>query len=265
MDNNRTLSIVIPAYNEETRIGATLEEFGKFFEEKKRKKELKDFEILVVLNACKDNTLEIVKKYKKKFAEIRYLDLEKGGKGFAITEGFKDALSRKNDLIGFVDADMATSPTEFYSLIKNIGDYEGIITSRAIRGAKANFTLIRKITHRGFNFLVRSILLLPYQDTQCGAKLFKREVIKNIVNEVRITEWAFDINLLYLCKKKRFKIKEIPTVWEDKRGSKLRVIKTTIQMFLAVVRLRLIYSIFEPILKPIKFILIWANKIIYQK
>jgi dolichyl-phosphate beta-glucosyltransferase len=106
----KSISIVIPAYNEEKRIRNTLEEYYLFFKEKKNNGEIKNFEMLVVLNACKDNTIEIVKEYQKKYQEIRFLDFEQGGKGFAITEGFKDALNRENDLIGFVDADMATSP-----------------------------------------------------------------------------------------------------------------------------------------------------------
>ena len=247
--NNIILSIIIPAYNEEKRIGFTLEEFGKFFEEKKKEKELKDFEIVVVLNACKDNTLNIVKEYKKKVKEIRFIEFEQGGKGFAITEGFKNALSRKNNLIGFVDADMATSPKDFYDLAKNINRYDGIIASRAVKGSKAEFTPIRKITHRGFNFVVRSLLFLPYHDTQCGAKIFRRHVLEKIVNEIGTTKWAYDIDLLYKIKKNGFKIKEHPTIWKDKEGSKLKVIKTTIQMFLAVVRLRMIYSPFRGVIK----------------
>ena len=91
------LSIVVPAYNEEKRIGRTLEEYCKYFRGKKN--ELKSFEILVVLNNCRDNTLEIVKEKKLKFKEIRYLNFQQGGKGFAITEGFKDSLKRNNELI----------------------------------------------------------------------------------------------------------------------------------------------------------------------
>ncbi len=247
--NDIILSIIIPAYNEEKRIGFTLEEFGKFFEGRKKEKELKDFEIVVVLNACKDNTINIVKEYKKKFKKIRFIEFERGGKGFAITEGFKDALSRKNNLIGFVDADMATSPKDFYDLVKNINGYDGIIASRAVKGSKAEFTLKRKITHRGFNFVVRSLLFLPYHDTQCGAKIFHRDVLKGIVNEIGTTKWAYDIDLLYKIKKKGFKIKEHPTVWKDKEGSKINVIKTTIQMFLAVLRLRILNSPFRGIIK----------------
>jgi len=100
------LSIIIPARNEEKRIGPTLESYGKFFLEKKKEDNL-NYEILVVLNNCKDNTLKVVKSHMKKFPGIRYLDLEPGGKGFATIMGFNEALHGKNKLIGFVDADLS--------------------------------------------------------------------------------------------------------------------------------------------------------------
>ena len=102
------VSIIIPAHNEEKRIGRTLKEYISYFKRKKL-----NFQIIVVLNACSDNTLKIVKKYK----ELEILNFKQGGKGFAIIEGFKKALKKKSNLIGFVDADMATPPVAFYDLI----------------------------------------------------------------------------------------------------------------------------------------------------
>ena len=242
------LNIIIPAYNEGKRIGKTLKEYCKYFG-KLKEDGILDFEILVVLNACKDNTLDVVKEFQKKFKEIRFFDFEQQGKGFAIIKGFKEALKKDFELIGFVDADMATPPEAFYDLVKNIGNADGVIASRSIKGAKTNFTFKRKLTHGGFNFVVRSILFLQYHDTQCGAKLLKKKVIENVIEELSITQWAFDVNLLYKIKKKNFKIKEIPTVWQDKKGSNVHVIKTTIQMFAGVIRLRIIHSPFKSLIK----------------
>ena len=107
---------------------------------------------------------------------------------------------------------------------------------------------------------------MNYRDTQCGAKIFSRKVIEEITPLLSLTEWAFDINLLYLCKRKKFKIKEIPTIWEDREGSKIsNVSKTSLQMFFGVVRLRLIYSSFEKLLNPIKFLLKIGDKLINKK
>ena len=240
------LSVIIPAYNEEKRIKNTLENYCKSF----RNKNL-EFEILVVLNACKDETFKIVKNSQKEFKEIKFMNLDRGGKGFAIIEGFKDSLKRENNLIGFVDADMATSPEAFYDLVKNIKDYDGIIASRWKKDSiiKTEQSLLRKITSRGFNFLIKSLLFLPYSDTQCGAKLFKRNVLKKVLEDIKVTKWAFDVDLLYLLKRNGFRIKEIPTIWEDKAGSKLNLIKVPFQMFSAIVRLRLVYSPFKFIIR----------------
>jgi len=258
----KRLSIIIPAHNEAERIGKTLEAYGNFFRKIKNDKII-DFEIIVVINNTTDKTNEIVKKYKNLFKEITYLDFKEGGKGFAIIEGFKDALKRDNDLIGFVDADMATSPESFYDLVKEIKDCEGVIASRAIKGADAKFTFKRKITHKGFNFIARSFFFFPYKDTQCGAKLFRRKTVREIHKNLKLTKWAFDINLLYLCKKKKLKIKEIPTVWEDKEGSKIAsMLKISLQMFLGVLRLRIIMSPIEPLARQVRFIARWGDKLI---
>jgi glycosyltransferase involved in cell wall biosynthesis len=253
------LSIIIPAYNEEKRIEKTLKEYWKFFKNKKI-----DFEIIVVLNACKDNTLKIVKNINKKYKEIKYLNFKQGGKGFAIIEGFKYALKRNNDLIGFVDADMATSPKSFYDLVKNINNYEGIIASRWLKGSLIKKrTLLRTLTSAGFNFLVRSLFLFNYRDTQCGAKLFKRKTIEIVIPKLKLTEWAFDVNLLYLCKINKLKIKEITTIWEDKENSKINNLpKTSFQMFSGVIRLKLIESKIEPLAKQLRFIAKLGNNII---
>ena len=231
------ISIVIPAHNEEQRIGKTLDEYANFF----RKKYKNKFEIIVVLNGCIDNTLGVIKKVKKRYNQINYLDFKQSGKGFAIIEGFKVS---KGDLIGFTDADASTNARAFNDLIKNINGYECIIASRWIKGAvvKSKQPFSRILAGRAFNFLVRSLFGLKVHDTQCGAKLFRKEIIKKILPKIGITEWAFDVDFLYHLKKEGFKIKEIPTVWHDKPHSKLNLAKTTIEMFSAIIRLRLDYS-----------------------
>src|SRR3989344_7219027 len=157
------VSIVIPAYNEEKRIGNTLKQYSDYFENL-RKKNLLKYEILVVINNTSDNTEKIVKNSQKLNKNIKYLNLIKGGKGYAVIEGFKDALKRPNTLIGFIDADMSTKPDAFHSLIKNIGNSDGIIASRYIMGSVVSpkNTLPRIISSRIYNILIRTIFLIPY-------------------------------------------------------------------------------------------------------
>ncbi len=242
------LSIIIPAHNEESRIGKTLRAYHQFFVEKKQATEL-DFEFVIVLNGCTDNTIDVVKKAEKKLGNIIIIDLPQAGKGIAIKAGFADALNRKNDLIGFVDADMATSPQAFYDLVHNIAECDGIIASRYMPGARL-FPPRPKYKRWGskivYEPLVRLLLGLNYYDLQCGAKLFKRHVIEKITSQLVIRHWATDVELLYLCRRYGFSIKEFPTVWYDQADSKM-TIRGGIRQLGAIVKLRLHYS-------PLKFL-----------
>ena len=255
----------MPAYNEEKRIGSTLEAYATLFDNLVKQKKL-DYQILVVINGTTDKTREVVSKISKKYNKIKWIESVRRGKGFAIMEGFKKSLEENFELIGFVDADMATPPEAYYALVKNINNYDGIIGSRWVNGAKVSKrTFLRAILSKGFNTIVRILFLIKQRDTQCGAKIFKNKVIKKIINELYSTEWAFDVNLLYLCKRYNFKIKEFPTIWTDKEDSKIEIMKTPVQMFSGVLRLRLMYSIFEPLLRPIKFILRIGDRLFNRK
>jgi glycosyltransferase involved in cell wall biosynthesis len=241
------ISIIIPAYNEEKRIPDTLESYTKFFKNLKKQK-LLDFEILVVINNTHDRTPEIVDNFSKKYKEIRYLDFKEGGKGFAIIEGFKDALKRDFNLIGFVDADMSTPAEAFYDLIKNINGYDGVIPNRWDKASniKTKQTILRRILSRGFNIIVRSLFLFPHRDTQCGAKLFRRDIIEKVVPKLGSSlKWGFDVDLLFYCRREHAKIKSIPTTWEDKKESNVNIRRTPITMFLSAIRLRLMHSPFR--------------------
>lgn len=246
------ISIIIPAHNEEKRISKTLLEYYKYFKQNKI-----NFEIIIVLNACKDKTPEIVKNFSKKKKEILILEFIRGGKGFAISEGFKNSLKRKeNSLIGFVDADMSTSPKDFYDLILNLKNYDSIIASRYIKGAKVfpKQKISRILLSRGGNFIINSLFFFGIKDTQCGAKVFKRNVVEKIYKELKLTQWAFDVNLLFIVKKKGFSIKEFPTVWRDSPGSTLNVKDASIKSLLGIIKLRIIYSPWAKLLKPLKVI-----------
>lgn len=235
--NNMKLSIVIPAYNEENRIERTLRTYHKFFSEKHM-----PFELVVVLNGCKDNTIGVVERVRKDLAtdKIVIIDLQQAGKGLAIKAGFADALTRDNDLIGFVDADMATKPEAYYDLIINIGDNDGIIASRYMPGAQISPP--RPAYKRYGSKLVYEPLLwllfgLSYYDFQCGAKLFKRATLQTVNPQLTVTQWAFDAELLYLCKKNGYTVIEIPTVWEDQAESKL-TLKGGIRMLGSLFKVR---------------------------
>ena len=219
--NTMKLSITIPAYNEEERIAKTLHTYHQFFSDKNI-----PFELVVVLNGCRDNTLGVVEKVRDELQtnNIIIIDLIQAGKGLAIQAGFADALTRDNDLIGFVDADMATLPEAFYDLVEKINGNDGIIASRYMPGAQISPP--RPVYKRYGSRIIYEPLVwllfgLSYYDFQCGAKLFKRHVIETIISQLTVKQWAFDVELLYLAKKAGFKVIEVPTVWSDQAGSKL--------------------------------------------
>ena len=234
----KRVALVIPAYNEGERIKPTLESYLDFFNN------LKDLEfvIIVVLNGCKDNTKEVVESVSDK--RIVILDFERAGKGFAITEGFKEAIKLGWEFIGFLDADGSTPPAAFYGLIRHIGNYEGIIADRWDFRSKITpkQNLFRRFISRGYNLIVRSLFLFNHRDTQCGAKLFKKELLERVVSKLGQSEWGFDVDLLFYARREKAKIKSIPTEWHDEKGSHINLKKTPITMFLAAVRLRLIHS-----------------------
>src|SRR3989338_4158743 len=121
-----SICIVIPAYNEEKRIGPTLVSYSKFFEGLEKIKKIKH-RMLIVINNTTDKTEEIVKEHILKHKSMSYINLEQGGKGYAVIEGFKKALTMNTDYIGFVDADLATPPEEYYKLILRLSNCDGAI------------------------------------------------------------------------------------------------------------------------------------------
>ncbi|MEK6760719.1 MAG: glycosyltransferase [Nanoarchaeota archaeon] len=249
MNDGDKISIIIPAHNEEKRIGKTLDYYIRYFSGLKKIGEL-NFEIIVVLNNCKDNTSEIV--WERKREELKILEFEQGGKGFAIMEGFKEALKGDSDFIGFVDADMATPPNAFHGLIRNIKNSDGVIANRWDKRSKIKpkQTLIRKITSSGYNYVIRSFFLFPFRDTQCGAKVFRKDIIKKNLHKIVSSQWNFDVALLFcLSKESHAKIKSIPTEWSDQVGSKINLRSTPIRMFLSAIRLRVMHSPFRDLIR----------------
>jgi len=209
------LSIIIPAYNEESRVSSVLKNYYSFFKDKLKK----DFEIIVIPNNCSDDTVEIAQKFCKDKLEISFFEIKGySGKGGAVMKGFDLA---KGDLIGFVDADKSTSPKEFFKLYENIGKDNGIIGSRKIKGAKIipKRTWRKNLSSWGFNAAVRTLFGLKYKDTQCGAKIFRKKVAKTLAREVKEAGWSFDVEVLNLCKKRNYKIQEFPILWQDDDGS----------------------------------------------
>lgn len=244
-----SLLLLVPAYNEEKRIEPLLRDYAAYF----RKNYSGKFEMVVVLNGCRDNTMGVVQKVAAEFPEISAVDYpEPIGKGGALIEGLK--LHPMADLIGYVDADGATPPHAFHDLVKHIDEADCVIASRWLPGAVLHQeqTTKRQFASRCFHFVVQTFFRMNIKDTQCGAKVMKRAAVERVHSSLRIADMAFDINLLYSLKRAGFKILEVPTEWTDKVGSKVTLGRTSLVMFLSVLRLRLIYSPIYNWLRPLR-------------
>jgi len=255
-----SLLILFPAYNEERRIEPVLRDYAQFFGQNYSGK----FQLVVVLNGCTDNTLGVVQKVAAEFPLIRADEFKQPiGKGGALIEGLK--LASQGELIGYVDADGATPPRAFLELVRHMENADCVVGSRWLPDSVIHQaqTGNRQFASRVFHFIVQVLFRLNIHDTQCGAKLMKREVVEKVHPFLRIADMAFDINLLVAIKRAGFRIREVPTEWTDKAGSKVTssLFRSSFTMFLSVVRVRLIYwpRIYK-LLRPLRPLEGWIYK-----
>ncbi len=236
-----SLLLLIPAYNEEARIEPVLRHYATFFQ----RNYAGHFQLVVVLNGCRDNTLGVVQRVAKEFPAIRWLDFAAPiGKGGALIEGLK--LAGDADVIGYVDADGATGPAAVLQLLPYMEQAECVVGSRWLPGSvllKAQ-PKFRQVISRCFHLVVELLFWLHIKDTQCPCKLMRRSAVEKIHPFLRIADLAFDVNLLVAMKQAGFRILEVPIEWTDIVGSKVTssLFRTSFTMFLSVVRVWLIYS-----------------------
>lgn len=245
------LSIVIPAHNEEHRLPPMLEAYAKYFDEKYGN----EVELIVVPNFCNDRTAEVAGGLGLRYPQVKVVEEPKRvGKGGAVLLG---AQSAEGDLIGFVDADGATPPEAFDDLVQKISRNGCIIASRWMKGSDVSpkQPLSRLVASRCFNLMVRVLFGLKLKDTQCGAKLFRREVIQPVLRNLGVTNWAFDVDMLFQAKRLGASIREVPTVWHDVTGSKVEIGRSSVTMVVAMVRLRMFYS-------PLRFMIPHISRLI---
>lgn len=242
--NPHSVLLLIPAFNEELRIEPVLRAYAQHFRQHYSGK----FQLTVILNGCRDNTRGVVDRVSVDFPEVSALDFPgRIGKGGALIEGLR--LAPMADLIGYVDADGATAPAAFLDLVNRIEEADCVIGSRWIEGAVLHRTQTgqRQLASRIFHLIVQGLFWMNIRDTQCGAKVMRRNAVEAVHPHLCVADMAFDINLLYLLKRAGFRVLEVPTEWTDKVGSKVALGKTSFTMLLSVLRLRWIYSPLSPL------------------
>lgn len=223
------LDIVIPAFNEEARIDRTLRAYRSVVN-------AFDARFIVALDSCTDRTAEIVRHHAELDSRVRLLEFPHLGKGGVIMESLRRCDA---DVVGFVDADCATPPAEFLRLVDLTVIADGAIASR-MHPASVLPTprpRARRVTSWAFARLTRLLFSLPYRDTQCGAKVMRRQVVEQVLPLLSSRDFLFDVDLLLTAKRLGYHILEVPTVWCDQEGSHLDAVADAKKMALSSIAL----------------------------
>jgi len=224
------LSVVIPAYNEEHRIRKTLEHAAEYF---RQKGDLwKDYEIIVVCDGCTDATESVAQSSRRRDANLRVISYPRNrGKGYALRTG---VLASRGRYVLMMDADGSTPLVESEALLKPVaaGTSDIAIGSRRIAGARIETAQPwhRRLMGVMFGWLMRRILGMPFQDTQCGFKLFDGLAGRRLFRWCECGHFAIDVELLFRARKMGLRVVEIGVVWNDVVGSHVSPVRDALKM-----------------------------------
>jgi glycosyltransferase involved in cell wall biosynthesis len=230
--NTPFLSIILPAYNEETRLPASLEKIFAFLE-----KQSYQTEVVIVENGSQDRTLEIANQFAEQHPNLRVISTMERGKGLAVRRGMLEA---EGEYRFICDVDLSMPIEEVNLFIPPIlPEIEIAIASREAPGAvRIDEPEYRHIIGRIFNTMVKIIALPGLQDTQCGFKCFRKDVAEAIFKKQTLMGWSFDVELLYIAREMGYKIIEVPIHWYFDPGSRVKLFRDSFQMALDLFTIR---------------------------
>jgi glycosyltransferase involved in cell wall biosynthesis len=227
-------SIIIPAYNESARLGATLDSVSKYIRAQQW-----DAEIVVVDDGSRDNTAELVREQTKFNPAVRLIENPGNrGKGYSVRNGM---LNAGGEILLFTDADLSARIEESHKLFAAISAGADVaIGSRWLQPdlQAHRQSLVRQFYGRTFNLILRILLGLKLKDTQCGFKAFSRSAAQKLFSMQTIEGWGFDAELLFLATRSRLKIKEVPVVWSDAVGTRINPLRDGLHMMAEVLTIR---------------------------
>ncbi len=227
-------SIVIPAYNESARIGGALSSVSACIRDRHWRAEL-----LVVDDGSTDNTGAIVEAWAKDHPEVHLLRNESNrGKGYSVRNGM---LHASGEIVMFTDADMSSPIEEAQLLFDAIAEGADIaIGSRWLLGKRIVHAqpLYRRIFGRCFNALTRLVMRLPFADTQCGFKAFRRQAAQMVFGLQRIERWGFDPEILFIAITRGLRVTEVPVTWGHDERSRISYLRDGMQMLLELFFIR---------------------------
>ena len=233
-DSAPALSIVIPAYNEEQRLPRTIEQIERYLDARQIA-----YELIIVDDGSTDATRQVMDAAAQRNSKIRLEALPVNrGKGGALAAGVAVA---KGDEVLVTDADLSTPIEELEKLEAALKAGAGVaIASRAVKGSQIEVPqpVYRVLMGKAFNLIVQVILLPGIWDTQCGFKLFRADVAHPVFAALTTDGFGYDPEVLYLAKRRGVKVAEVPVVWRHSAPTKVLPIKSSIDMFKHVVRVR---------------------------
>ena len=222
----RSMTIVLPAYNEQSRIGSALDELFDYLDAPVVEGVRPQIDVLVVDDGSTDRTAELVRERAMArdpiAAKLHVITVPHAGKGAAVRAGM---LAAEGDLVVFADADMATPPRELPKLTDALKDADVALGSRVQPDGsdmRATQPRYRRLLGGVFHTLASIWVVGDVKDTQCGFKGFTREAAKDLFARQKITSIVFDVELIHLARRRGYKLAVVPIRWQDVRGSRMR-------------------------------------------
>ena len=231
--NQPLLSIIIPAHNEEKRLPPTLEQVFAFLEQQNY-----EAEVLVIENGSTDRTYEIAQDFASQHQNLRVIRADGRGKGLAVQRGMLEARGQYRLMC---DADLSMPVNEIAKFLSHADSgFDIAIASREAPGARRiDEPQYRHLMGRVFNLIVRILAIPGIQDTQCGFKVFRREVARDVFRLQTIDGWGFDVEMLFIARRHGYKLIEVPITWYYRPQTKISPIRDSINMVVEVLRVRL--------------------------
>ncbi len=226
------LSIIIPAFNEENRLPTTLVQVNDFIQTQPY-----ESEILIVENGSKDHTFQIARDFSEQNPHFRVIHEERRGKGLAVKRGM---LESRGEFRFMCDADLSMPVSEIPRFLPPLlNDIDVAIASReAVGSRRIHEPFYRHLGGRMINFMIRILALPGLQDTQCGFKCFRRQAAEDLFSHLTLTGWAFDVEVLYIARRRGYRMAEIPIPWYFDPESKLSLARDTLRMGLDLLTIR---------------------------
>jgi glycosyltransferase involved in cell wall biosynthesis len=226
------LSVIIPAHNEESRLPDSLKQVFHFLE-----RQSFESEVIVVENGSTDDTFEVAQRFAGQHANCRVLQSEKG-KGAAVRRGMLEA---RGEYRIMCDADLSMPVEEIANFIPPVLEpFDVAIASREAKGAvRYNEPPYRHLGGRGINYLIQLLILPGLNDTQCGFKCLRAEIAEEIFKSQTLNGWSFDIELLYLARRRRYRVREIPIHWYYHPETKVSAVRDALRMIGDIFRIHI--------------------------